>query len=82
MGSTDDAIRETQAELAKQGIETDYMRIRALPSCCEVREFIEEHERTYVLELNRDGQLKEILMLEHSDLSENSSLLLISVVCR
>ncbi len=70
MGSTNDAIRETQAELAKQGIETDYMRIRALPSCCEVREFIEEHERTYVLELNRDGQLKEILMLEHSDLSE------------
>lgn len=70
MGSTNDAILETQAKLAKQGLETDYMRIRALPSCCAVRDFITEHERTYVLELNRDGQLKEILMLEYSDLSE------------
>ncbi len=70
MGSTNDAIRETQAVLAKHGIETDYMRIRALPSSRSVREFIEEHDRTYVLELNRDGQLCEILKLELSDISE------------
>lgn len=70
MGSTNDAILETQATLAKHGIETDYMRVRALPSCCAVRDFIADHDRCYVLELNRDGQLKEILMLEHSDLSE------------
>lgn len=70
MGSTDDAIKEAQAILAKEGIETDYMRIRALPSSSEVHDFINNHERNYVLELNRDGQLKEILMLEHSELSE------------
>ena len=70
MVSTNDAILETQATLAKHGIETDYMRVRALPSCCAVRDFIADHDRCYVLELNRDGQLKEILMLEHSDLSE------------
>ena len=70
MGSTNDALLETQAILASKGIQTDYMRVRALPSCSEVRDFIAEHDRSYVLELNRDGQLKEVLMLEQSDLSE------------
>ena len=64
MGSTDDAIREAQDKLAEIGIHADYMRIRSLPSNNAVREFIASHSRSYVLELNRDGQLCDILSLE------------------
>jgi 2-oxoglutarate ferredoxin oxidoreductase subunit alpha len=70
MGSTDDAIREAQERLAEMGIHTDYMRIRSLPSSPAVREFIASHARNYVLELNRDGQLCEILSLEISEYSQ------------
>lgn len=70
MGSTDDALRETQDKLAEIGIHADYMRIRSLPSNTTVREFIASHSRCYVMELNRDGQLCEILSLEVSEYSE------------
>lgn len=70
MGSTDDALRETQDKLAELGIHADYMRIRALPSNSQVREFIASHARNYVLELNRDGQLREILSSEVSEYSQ------------
>lgn len=69
MGSTDDAMREAQDILAEKGLPCDYMRIRAIPSNVMVREFIASHERNYVVEMNRDGQLKEILMLEVSEYS-------------
>lgn len=70
MGSTDDAILETQDKLAELGIHADYMRIRSLPSNNAVREFIASHSRSYVLELNRDGQLCDILSLEISEYSQ------------
>ncbi|NLG41542.1 MAG: hypothetical protein GX544_07540 [Chloroflexi bacterium] len=70
MGSTDDALRETQDKLAELGIPVDYMRVRALPTSPAVREFIASHTRNYVLELNRDGQLCEILSLEISEYSQ------------
>lgn len=70
MGSTEDALRETQDILAEMGIPVDYMRIRALPTNPAVREFIASHSRNYVLELNRDGQLCEILKLEISEYSQ------------
>ena len=70
MGSTDDALRETQDKLAELGIPVDYMRIRALPPNAAIREFIASHSRNYVLELNRDGQLCEILSLEISEYSQ------------
>jgi 2-oxoglutarate ferredoxin oxidoreductase subunit alpha len=70
MGSTDDALRETQDKLAELGIPVDYMRVRALPTNPAVREFIASHARNYVLELNRDGQLREILSLEISEYSQ------------
>ena len=70
MGSTDDALRETQDKLAELGIPVDYMRIRALPPNAAMREFIASHSRNYVLELNRDGQLCEILSLEISEYSQ------------
>lgn len=70
MGSTDDAIREAQDKLAEKGIFADYMRVRSLPSNTAVREFVASHSRNYVLELNRDGQLCDILSLEISEYSE------------
>jgi 2-oxoglutarate ferredoxin oxidoreductase subunit alpha len=70
MGSTDDALRETQDKLAEMGIHVDYMRVRSLPTDPAVREFIASHTRNYVLELNRDGQLWQILSLEISEYSQ------------
>jgi len=70
MGSTDPALIEAQDILEKTGVKTDYMRIRALPGSNEVRDFILQHERNYVLELNRDGQLHQILTLESPENSK------------
>jgi len=70
MGSTEPAIIEAQDRLEKMGVLTDYMRIRALPFSEEVKTFIQSHQRNYVLELNRDGQLHQILGIEHCDLTD------------
>lgn len=69
MGSTDPAIIEGQDQLEEAGLAVDYLRIRALPVCSVVREFLENHDRVYVLELNRDGQLYGILIQELHDYS-------------
>jgi 2-oxoglutarate ferredoxin oxidoreductase subunit alpha len=63
-GSTNPAIREAIEILREQGIIIDYLRLKALPAADEVKEFIEKHQRNYVVELNRDGQLKIILQAE------------------
>ena len=55
---------EARAMLAAEGLKTDYCRVRSLPLCQEVVDFIGAHDRTYVVEINRDGQLKQILTLE------------------
>ena len=67
------------AMLAKQGIMLDTMRIRSFPFHEEVARFIDEHELVYVIEQNRDAQLKSLLKIEcnatdekmHSILSYN-----------
>ena len=66
-GSTDPAIQEARHYLAQAGIPTDYLRMRAIPFSTQVVEFIRGHERTYVVELNRDGQLHQLLTLEVPD---------------
>jgi 2-oxoglutarate ferredoxin oxidoreductase subunit alpha len=45
------------------------MRLRALPINKEVRDFVENHDRIYVIEMNRDGQLHAILQTEMPDLA-------------
>lgn len=60
-GSTDPAIQEALVQLADKGIKSDYLRIRSLPFADSVEEFIKQHERIYVIELNRDGQMYQIL---------------------
>jgi len=70
MGSTEPAILEAQDILNSKGIATDFMRVRALPFSQDVRKFIQAHDRNYVLELNRDGQLHQILVTEYCDLTD------------
>ena len=41
------------------------MRVRAVPFTEEVEVFIRQHERCYVVEMNRDGQLQQLLTLEY-----------------
>jgi 2-oxoglutarate ferredoxin oxidoreductase subunit alpha len=69
VGSVDPAIQEACQSLAEAGIPVDYMRVRAIPFDESVRNFVEEHARTYVVEINRDGQLHKLLTLEVPDLA-------------
>jgi 2-oxoglutarate ferredoxin oxidoreductase subunit alpha len=64
IGSCDAAIDEALDRLAKQGIYADYCRIRAFPFGKKVTQFLEQHERIFVVEQNRDAQLKTLLMAE------------------
>ncbi len=70
-GSTDPAIVEARDQMASKGIETDYLRVRAIPFSIEVSEFIERHDRTYIIEMNRDGQLHQLLTLEYPEMALN-----------
>lgn len=63
LGSADLAVEEARALMARAGTPTDYLRVRAVPFTEEVETFIREHERVYVIELNRDGQLQQLLQL-------------------
>jgi len=63
-GSTDPAILEARQRLAVRGMETDYMRLRSAPFTTEVSQFVREHERVYVIEMNTDGQMRQLLQLE------------------
>jgi 2-oxoglutarate/2-oxoacid ferredoxin oxidoreductase subunit alpha len=66
-GSTNVAIEEALTNLTNLGYKIDHLRIRSLPTALEVVDFVRSHERNYVIELNRDGQLHQILCLEISD---------------
>jgi 2-oxoglutarate ferredoxin oxidoreductase subunit alpha len=62
-GSTQSAIDEARNQLKDQGLLTDYLRVRAVPFIDTIGEFIRQHNRTYVIEMNRDGQLNQLLTL-------------------
>jgi 2-oxoglutarate ferredoxin oxidoreductase subunit alpha len=63
-GSTDPAMDEALSALEAKGVHVDALRIRAFPFQDEVFEFIREHEQVFVVEQNRDGQLKALLVNE------------------
>jgi 2-oxoglutarate/2-oxoacid ferredoxin oxidoreductase subunit alpha len=65
IGSADPAVEEARAQLADEGFLTDYMRVRAVPFTHEVDDFIDNHDRIYVVELNRDGQLRQLLLVNN-----------------
>jgi 2-oxoglutarate ferredoxin oxidoreductase subunit alpha len=63
-GSTDSAVIEALDYLKQDGVKLNYLRLRALPPAPEVLDFIQKHDKVYVLENNRDGQMHSILSLE------------------
>jgi 2-oxoglutarate ferredoxin oxidoreductase subunit alpha len=64
IGSSRGAVNEARDILAKRGIAIDYMRIKAFPFTKEVEAFMAEHEKIFVIEQNRDAQLRSLLTLE------------------
>jgi 2-oxoglutarate ferredoxin oxidoreductase subunit alpha len=64
VGSCDHAVREAIDTLGSQGVGINYCRVRAFPFSPEVQEFIDSHDKLYVVEQNRDAQLKSLLRLE------------------
>ena len=48
---------------ARESVNVDYLRVRALPLSDEVTDFVRRHERVYVVEQNRDGQLYDLIRL-------------------
>ncbi len=63
-GTTHHAIVEARDELRKDGIDVDYMRVRALPFSTDIAAFVRRHDRVYVIEQNRDGQVYGLLRAE------------------
>ncbi len=63
VGGCHAACVEAMDLLAKDGIAVDYLRVRGFPFGDEVRAFLAEHEVNFVVEQNRDAQLRSLLML-------------------
>jgi 2-oxoglutarate ferredoxin oxidoreductase subunit alpha len=63
-GSSDGAVIEARDRLTERGIHTDYLRLRAFPFGPEVLEFLQAHDTVFVVEQNRDAQMKSLLKLE------------------
>ena len=64
IGGCDGGVREAIAELRRQGIVADYMRIKAFPFGGNVEEFLRAHATNFIVEQNRDAQLKSLLTTE------------------
>ena len=63
-GSTSPAINEAELLLQDQGVQLDLLRVRAFPFGAEVEAFIAAHDHVFVVEQNRDGQLRSLLVNE------------------
>jgi len=67
-GSNHDAVRETRDWLRdKQGIQTDYLRVKALPLHVDVKAFLDAHEVTFIVENDFDGQMNQVINVEHPE---------------
>ena len=64
-GTTDFPLQESRSQLKREkNIETSYFRLRALPFTSELKAFIADHDRVYIVEQNRDGQMGDLIRLE------------------
>jgi len=63
-GSTEPAVREAVGQLRRDGYKVNTMRLRAFPFTKEVKAFAAEHERIFVVEMNRDAQMRTLLIAE------------------
>ena len=64
VGSGDGAVKEALVRLKEEGTGLNYCRVKAFPFSEAVREFIDNHDVVYVVEQNRDAQLRSLLMLD------------------
>jgi 2-oxoglutarate ferredoxin oxidoreductase subunit alpha len=64
IGSSAAAMDEALAALEGDGIHLDALRIRAFPFHDDIMDFIARHDRVFVVEQNRDAQLRTMLMVE------------------
>jgi 2-oxoglutarate/2-oxoacid ferredoxin oxidoreductase subunit alpha len=63
-GSADSGVQEGRDRLRTQhGVETSYLRLRALPLGDATRAFVAKYDRVYVVELNQDGQMHQLIQL-------------------
>ncbi len=63
-GTSEESSLEAVSNLAEEGILLDAMRIRSFPFNQEVEDFIDRYQRVFVIEQNRDAQLRTLLMAE------------------
>ncbi len=63
-GSCDGAVKEALIHLKEKNIGLNYCRVKSFPFNDEVKGFIDKHERVYVVEQNRDAQLRSLLILD------------------
>jgi 2-oxoglutarate ferredoxin oxidoreductase subunit alpha len=64
-GTSRYAVEESRVQLRREkGIEADHLRVRAFPFADAVRDFVASHQRVYVVDQNRDGQLGQLLRME------------------
>ena len=76
MGSTNIALTEAIENLSSVGIGINHLRVRAFPFAKSVVDFIDKHEFIFILEQNRDAQLKTLLVSEEKlDLNKLISIL-------
>ncbi|MBP9093718.1 2-oxoacid:acceptor oxidoreductase subunit alpha [bacterium] len=68
-GSSDFAVIESRDQLKAANIPTSYLRVRALPFTDDLRKFVESHDHVYVVEQNRDAQMRDLIRLELPDLA-------------
>ena len=64
VGSGDAPVREAIDRLRAQGVHVDYMRVRGFPFGEEVETFLSAHQTNFIVEQNRDAQLRALLLLE------------------
>ena len=64
VGSCDNAVQEAIDRLSSKGIYLNYLRVKAFPFGKKVTNFLRKHECVFVVEQNRDAQLKSLLCLE------------------
>lgn len=64
VGSCDGAVKEAMDHLKEKSIGVNYCRIKGFPFGEAVREFLDKHEQVYVVEQNRDAQLRSLLILD------------------
>jgi len=58
---------EARDQLKHKGVATDVLRIRSIPFHDEVKDFLRDHQRVYVVELNRDGQMGQLLTINYPE---------------